>query len=336
MKGDGEGTAREGGSKESGSKGAGSKKGCSRVDEPKPVAPKAPGFAFLLPARLRRPLHLGPICVFELVDIVIWAFVMVFFMASAVIHRGELLPSFLGACGVIVIMFVVGVSIEVIIETLKDIKGLGTIVGFITNGPEALCLIVGLVTGDVLFAASTPLGSNFMNPLLLFFAAALTGSMLLTLKTSPGYLFTCVGLTAAIAVSLFFIEPSLYLYWVVVALVVSGTLFFLRPGEPELEEGEEMSLRRSWFIPAATLLVAAGYLLDPVVSYTAQYAKAPKGMIGFFALSALTSWPEFKSCLSLFRRRRPLAAVLNITVSNITNLWLAIIGVVIYTVLAAL
>ena len=298
--------------------------------------PSAPGFAFVLPARLRRPLHLGPICVFELVDIVIWAFVMVFFLASAVLQGGELLPSFLGACGVIVIMFVVGVSIEVIIETLKNIKGLGTIVGFITNGPEALCLIVGLVTGDVLFAASTPLGSNFMNPLLLFFAAALTASFLLTLKTSPGYLATCVGLTAAIAVSLFFIDHSIYLYWVVVALVVSGTLFFMRPAEPELEDGDEISLRRSWFIPAATLLVAAGYFLDPVVNYTAQYARAPKGMIGFFALSALTSWPEFKSCLSLFRRRRPLAAVLNITVSNITNLWLAIIGVTLYLILSGL
>ena len=53
-------------------------------------------------------------------------------------------------------------------------------------------------------------------------------------------------------------------------------------------------------------------------------------MIGFFVLSALTSWPEFKSCISLFRRGKPLAAVLNITVSNITNIWLAIGGILVY------
>jgi cation:H+ antiporter len=53
-------------------------------------------------------------------------------------------------------------------------------------------------------------------------------------------------------------------------------------------------------------------------------------------LSALTSWPEFKSCLSLFRRRRPLAAVLNITVSNVTNIWLAVLGVAVYLLMSTL
>ena len=76
--------------------------------------------------------------------------------------------------------------------------------------------------------------------------------------------------------------------------------------------------------------MVAGYFLDPVVSLTAEASHAPKGLIGFVVLAALTSWPEFRSCLTLLRRRRPLSAVLNVTVSNLTNLWLAGVGVVVY------
>ncbi len=75
---------------------------------------------------------------------------------------GNFLASSGAALRVVLVMVVIGISIEVIIESLKGVKGLGTITGFITNGPELVCLIVGLVAGDILFAASTPLGSNFM------------------------------------------------------------------------------------------------------------------------------------------------------------------------------
>jgi cation:H+ antiporter len=171
---------------------------------------------------------------------------------------------------------------------------------------------------------------------LLLFAAVLTGALGMTVKTHPKYWLVCVGLTGTIAVGFFFLPAGLYAFWIAAAVVVSGWLFFRRPGEALLDDDSELGLKRYWFIPAAALLVTAGYFLDPVVSYTATHSKAPKGVIGFFVLSALTSWPEFKSCLSLFRRRRPLAAVLNITVSNVTNIWLAVLGVAVYLLMSTL
>lgn len=278
-------------------------------------------------------IKLGNICLFEPVDAVIWGFVFLFFTVSSLIAHGDLSGTLLGAMGIVVIMFCVGVTIEIIIETLKNIKGLGTIVGFITNGPEALCLIVGIIAGDILFAASTPLGSNVMNPIMLVFAALVTGMFLMTARTHPKYTVVCVLLTASFAVSFFFIPQKYYLVWWLAMLPLSMVLFFRRPPEPGGDEEEDDSaLHKIWFLPAALALVVAGYLLDPVVSYTAEHSNAPKGAIGFFVLSALTSWPEFKSCLSLFRRDKPLAAVLNITVSNITNIWLAMTGIILYIV----
>jgi cation:H+ antiporter len=47
-------------------------------------------------------------------------------------------------------------------------------------------------------------------------------------------------------------------------------------------------------------------------------------------LSTLTSWPEFKSVLWLLKRKKNLDAFINILVSNITNLWLAIIWIIIW------
>jgi cation:H+ antiporter len=47
-------------------------------------------------------------------------------------------------------------------------------------------------------------------------------------------------------------------------------------------------------------------------------------------LASLTSWPEFKSCIVLLKRGNRLGAILNITVSNITNIWLAAIGIAAY------
>ena len=269
---------------------------------------------------------------FQGVDIVIWILVFAFFGSSAVVSGGDLLLALVGAAWIVVVMFVVGISVEVLIESIRDIRGLGTVVGFITNGPEALCLIVGLIDGNILYAASTPLGSNVMNPLMLLAASLITRSLVQTAVTSPGYTIHCIVITASLAVAIFFIEPMLYLPWVIISVIVSIFLFVKRPAEPGHEQEEELHCSRKWVLPAIIVLVIAGYFLDPAVSFAAEYSKAPKGRIGFFVLAALTSWPEFKSTLSLLQRRNHLAAILNITVSNITNIWLAAVGVVFYLI----
>ena len=275
-------------------------------------------------------LRVAGVNLFEPLDMACWLLVFLFFSISAILTDGNLTMSFIGAAGIVVVMLFVGASIEVIIEALMDVKGLGTLVGFITNGPEALCLIVGLVVGDILFAASTPLGSNFMNPVMLFTAALLTGSLALTVRNRPVYIAVCTGTTACLAGIFFFIPQWAYAIWLGVTILASAALFFLRPPEIDIREMDAVSISRVWLIPALIVLVAAGYLLDPVVSFTAEHSRAPKGVIGFFVLSTLTSWPEFKSTLSLLRRGRPMAAVLNITVSNITNLWLACVGIIVF------
>ncbi len=264
-------------------------------------------------------------------DMVVWALVLAFFCGSALLFQGNLQLSFIGASGIIMEMMIIGLSIEIIIESIKHIKGIGTITGFITNGPEALCLIVGLAVGDVLFAASTPLGSNFMNPILLLVAAILCGRTVQTFKTKPLYsAITIVG-TATLAVSFYSLDSPLYKFWVLAAMLLTVPLFFLRPQEGE-EESDAMYHpgARRWLIPAIIFLLGAGYFLDPVVSFAAENSKAPKGVIGFLVLASLTSWPEFKSCMALLSRNKPLAAVLNITVSNITNIWLAAGGIGFY------
>ncbi len=264
-------------------------------------------------------------------DVVVWIMVLLFFCGSSLLFGGNLQLAFMGASGIIMEMMLISLSIEIIIESIRHIKGIGTVTGFITNGPEALCLIVGLVTGDVLFAASTPLGSNFMNPILLVTSAILCKSVLLTFKTKPIYSSITILSTASLAVSFYLIPESFYPYWLVIALLITVPLFCLRPDEGE-EESDAMhdGDARIWLIPAVLLLIGAGYFLDPVVSFSAEHSKAPKGIIGFFILATLTSWPEFKSCLALLSRRKPLAAILNITISNITNIWLAAGGVGFY------
>ncbi|MDY6850748.1 MAG: hypothetical protein SV487_01545, partial [Thermodesulfobacteriota bacterium] len=93
---------------------------------------------FQYPVKYRFPA----IQLFQSIDMAVWVLVLIFFCASAAIFSGDLILSFLGAVGIIIVMFFIGAAVEVIIETIKDVKGLGTIVGFITNAPEALCLIV--------------------------------------------------------------------------------------------------------------------------------------------------------------------------------------------------
>ena len=283
------------------------------------------------PRPRRGPPTLGGIPLFQPLDTAAWGLVLVFFGASALLGGGALGPSLLGAAAIIAVMFVVGASVELVIESLRDVHGLGTLVGFITNGPEALCLIVGLVGGDILFAASTPLGSNYMNPLMMVAAALLTGSGLATLRTSLRFTALCIGSTAALAGGFFLLPERAYPAWLATAAAVTLIAFLRRPREDALETDEdEAPPSRRWFPPALATLVLAGYLLDPAVSYTAAQSHAPKGVIGFFVLATLTSWPEFKSCLALYRRRRVLSSVLNITVSNITNIWLAMLGVLIH------
>lgn len=260
-----------------------------------------------------------------------WLLVLAFFCGSSLIFQGDLHLSFLGASGIIIEMMIIGLSIEIIIESIKHIKGVGTLTGFITNGPEALCLIVGLIADDVLYAASTPLGSNFMNPILLLTAAVICKKTLPTIKIKPAYTLFTICSTATLAIGFYIIDPSFYKYWMIIAVLVTIPLFFFRPDEGE-EESEEMyhQAARFWLVPAIILLLGSGYFLDPAVSFAAEHSKAPKGIIGFVVLATLTSWPEFKSCLALLSRNKPLAAILNITISNITNIWLAASGIGFY------
>jgi len=264
-------------------------------------------------------------------DLIVWVLVLLFFCGSSLIFGGDVQLSFIGASGIIVEMLIIGISVEIIIDALKKQKGIGTITGFITNGPEAICLIVGLAAGDILFAASTPLGSNFMNPLLLFIAAIICATTGNVIKCKPFYSLSTITLTALLAAGFFLIPSDWYLWWTILSLAVTVPLFLLRPDEPHVQQLEtSKSDAEKWLIAAIIILIGAGYFLDSVVSFAAVHSKAPKGVIGFFVLATLTSWPEFKSCLALLNRGKILAAILNITVSNITNIWLATTGVAYY------
>jgi cation:H+ antiporter len=266
----------------------------------------------------------------QVVDMISWLLTVLFFCGAAFIFDGDMVASLWGAFGVVFIMFLVGSSIEVIIETMKNVPGIGTLTGFLTNGPEALVVIVGLVGGDILFASSTPLGSNYMNPLLLLVAAVLVGRVGAVFRVAPVYFSITMLSTIALAGGFYLIDAGLYWLWVLVLLPVTALLFFKRPPEENGEEDEELAVSKMWMWPSILVLAASGYFLDPVVGYASDASHVPKGVIGFVVLSILTSWPEFKSVLALLRRDLALAAVLNIVVSNITNLWLASGGVVIY------
>lgn len=266
-------------------------------------------------------------------DLAIWVLVLAFFCGSALLFGGDINLAFIGASGVIFEMVLIALAIEIIIECLKKNKGIGTITGFITNGPEAVCLLVGLIVGDIIFAASTPLGSNFMNPILLAIAALICRQLLQTFSTNRFYTVTTLTFTALLAALFFLIPQSLYPVWLLAVLAVSIPLFFMRPREQDNGSDDDYSFNPSfWLLPATAILMITGYFLDPVVTFAATHSQAPKGVIGFVVLSTLTSWPEFKSCLVLLGRGNRLAAILNITVSNITNIWLAGIGIAAYLV----
>ncbi|MFW2366718.1 MAG: sodium:proton exchanger [Desulforhopalus sp.] len=267
-------------------------------------------------------------------DIIAWSLVLCFFGGSSLFSGGNTLFAFIGATGIIVEMMFIGFAIEIIIECLKNTRGIGTLTGFITNGPEAVCLLVGLLVGDIIFAASTPLGSNFMNPLLLVVAAVICRRIRKTFSTHKLYTLITISTTAASAGSFFLLQPPYYIVWLMVCTALTIVLFILRPKELHAAEKEEFSFKPGlWFVPAIIILTISGYYLDPVVSFAALHSHSPKGVIGFVVLATLTSWPEFKSCLSLLSRENYLAAILNITVSNITNIWLAALGIASYLLL---
>ncbi|MBW1636485.1 MAG: sodium:proton exchanger, partial [Deltaproteobacteria bacterium] len=189
-------------------------------------------------------------------DLIIWMLVLVFFCGSAIISGGNLNLAFIGASGVILEMVLIALAIEIIIECLKKNKGIGTITGFITNGPEAVCLLVGLFVGDLIFAASTPLGSNFMNPVLLGVAALICGQFLQTFTTHKLYTAVTLITTAALAGSFFFIPRSLYPIWLLAVILISVPLFFLRPAEQNSDEHEDYSFTPTfWLIPAIIVLM---------------------------------------------------------------------------------
>lgn len=266
-----------------------------------------------------------------LLDLIAWGLVFVFFIGSALLFDGNVPLATAGAAGVIIEMLCIGFAIEIIMECLKNNKGIGTLTGFITNGPEAVCLLVGLLVGDIVFAASTPLGSNFMNPILLLAAAVICKQVSRIFATNRIYTAVTIACTAIFAGTFFLLNSSQYSFWLFACLPATLIFFFLRPKEMAFSELEDYHFKPTyWLAPAIIGLTVSGYLLDPIVSFAAINSHAPKGVIGFVVLATLTSWPEFKSCLALLNRGKPLAAILNITVSNITNIWLAAIGIATY------
>lgn len=261
------------------------------------------------------------------IDMIAWLFVFVVFGGSAMFRDGNLPLSLLGAIGIIVVMFFISLAIVIIIEFLKSFKGIGTLIALITNGPEFICLLAGIfIAKNIAFAASAPLGSNLMNPILLIIAAIAGHQFLKVIKTNVGYIVTCTVLTVSMALLAFFylIPNTHYLSWLIVATPITLVLFFRRPADDTSESGAKYPWQI--LLLAIAVLGVAGYLLDPVVSFTADSSNCPKGFIGFIVLSLLSSWPEFKSVTVLLQANMIRSAQLNILVSNITNLWLAELG----------
>ena len=263
-------------------------------------------------------------------DFVIWAITLLFFIWSWLMMWGDVNESFLWASWIIVLMFLVWFSIELILSALKNVKWIWKITWFITNWPEALVLVVWLISWNVLFAASTPLWSNVMNPILLLAALLITWTFLI-LKDFKYKLFFILWfiLTALIATVFFQIKESYYIYWIIFSFAISIYLFTRKFEHTELVEDTE-TVSKLYLPLWIIILLISWYFLDPIVNFTAEASKAPKWVIWFIVLATLTSWPEFKSVLSLLKRKKTLDAFINILVSNITNLWLAGIWVLIW------
>lgn len=266
----------------------------------------------------------------HLIDFVSWLVVLLFFSTSAFVFQGVLEGTFWGALGIVLLMLIITISINVILESLRHHKRIGELAGYITNGPEALCVLVGLLNHKMLFAASVPIGSNFANPLLFAFAILLAGQLPKLFSKQALQAGAVLFLTAFIAAAFYLAsDRSFYIAWMLVVLPISFLLYRMKPKETEHQE--EVSVgRKELIVPAVLFLIAAGYMLDPVVSYTAESSKLPEGVIGFIVISFLSSWPEFRSSLALVKCERFKSAFVNVYVSNLTNLWLVVIGVIGY------
>jgi len=263
-------------------------------------------------------------------DVFIWTFVLLFFSISALRNEGNLLLSIAASGGIIFIMTVIGVLVELIIDALRNVKAVAVVMGFITNGPEAIVLIIGIITRDPLFGVSTPLGSNIINPVMFILAALSSGLLIKALKKDKDFLFLGIILTLFVALSFYLVPENFYPLWVIVSLVITLNLFQKKPNEEVKEKGKKTS--KKLLIPTILLLILFGYFLDITVEFATQVSKTPKNLIGFLVLASLSSWPEFKSCLSFFKKGRLKSAKINIIVSGITNIWLAIIGVLFYVI----
>ncbi len=263
-------------------------------------------------------------------DFVVWLITLLFFLGSAIIMKWDINNSFLWASGIIVLMFFVWFSIELILWALKNIKWVWKITWFITNGPEALVLIVWLIAWNILFAASTPLWSNLVNPILLFIALIITWT-LFKVKTFKHNIFFISSfiITALLWITFLQLPEIYYIYWIIISLIISIFIYlkeFVHDENIEEYKDESKSYLFLWII----ILLISWYFLDPVVNFTADSSLAPKWLIWFLVLSTLTSWPEFKSVISLLKKWKTLDAFINILVSNLTNLWLAIIWITIW------
>ncbi len=263
-------------------------------------------------------------------DFVIWWITLFFFVLSAFFMWWNIHESFSWASWIIVLMFLVWFSIELILNVLKNVKWIWKITWFITNWPEALVLIVWLINWNILFAASTPLWSNVMNPLLLLIALLVTWSYLVLKNFKYKiFFFSSFIVTAILAISFFKINQEYYIYWLIISFIISLYLFTRKYNHEEVIESSDNLWKKYllfWFI----ILLICWYFLDPVVNFTAESSNAPKWLIWFLVLATLTSWPEFKSILALLKRKKILDSFINILVSNITNLWLAIIWVIVW------
>lgn len=264
-------------------------------------------------------------------DVIVWVIVLLFFGVSAVVFNGDPQQTLLGSAGIVGLMLLVSHSINLIIQVLQTHPKLGELTGYITNGPEALVMLVGLINAKLGFAMGVPLGSNFANPVLWFVAMVVTATLATLAQVSKKRVAVILLITMALAASFFQLtSPTMMWAWVVIALTLSIGCYLNRGSEGELSEdiGEAISIK--FLLPAVLLLVVAGYFLDPIVTLTAASSRVPEGIISFAVLSFITSWPEFRSAAALLKQKQPQAAVMNILVSNITNLWLAISGTAIY------
>lgn len=263
-------------------------------------------------------------------DFIIWWITLLFFISSSIFFWWNINETFSWASWIIVLMFLVWFSIELILSALKNVKWIWKITWFITNWPEALVLIVWLISWDILFAASTPLWSNVMNPILLLIAFISTGTFLIWKKdTNIKFFLFSFFITAFLALLFFVIPQNYYLYWILISFVISILIYNKKYDHNDIIDNVD-SVSKLYLPLWIIILLIAWYFLDPVVNFTAEASKAPKWIIWFLILSTLTSWPEFKSVIALLNRKKIHDSFINILVSNLTNLWLAIIWVIVW------